>query len=220
MAAQLRGACASGLAEIRDAHALIDITPLLFDRGANVPINPELRSVAAKAIGRLGNPDGLAVLSILLRFPNLEDDLEVLSSCMAAAMELNPEEALPLVSGYIETEYRGLVAPAAIAIINSGVAGGEVHIGRALSVSRGDKLMAICLTLAAKRSVQGVEILYGLGSSERDDHRGAFADAVGETLDRNAAPILKVLAVSDRSLTVRAAAAKALKAIGKARDHI
>jgi len=182
MAGQLRGECALGLAEMRDPQALRYIAPLLFDDGCNgivkaAPVNAELRVIAARAIGRLGNPDGLAVLGIVLGFPDREKNSEVLCECMSAAMQLDAQAALPLVTAYIESGYRDLYAPAAIAIINSGITGAEDYIASAISTSRGDSLKAICLTLAAKRTASALDTLNELASSDSDEHRTASAYA-------------------------------------------
>jgi len=183
MAGQLRGECALGLAEMRDPHALQYITPLLFDDGCNgivkaAPVNAQLRVVAARAIGRLRNPDGLAVLGVVLGFPDREKNSEVVCECMSAAMELDAQAALPLVTAYIESGYRDLFAPAAIAIINSGITGAEVHVASAISAARGDSLKAICLTLAAKRTPYALATLNELASSDSDEHRIACAYAL------------------------------------------
>jgi HEAT repeat protein len=218
LGAQLRAACALTLAELRDPEALRHITPLLFDTGANridsnptvVPLNPELRAVAARAIGRLGDINGLAVLAVKLQFPEWEREADVLAESMKAALTLAKDEALPLVAPYITYDHRGLGPAAALAIIQSGVESGYSLVKTAITTGDPTEVKAIALTLAAQRSFAAVSLLYEMGTASRDIERLAFAEAVAIMGDKGSIPILEVLAAGDLSKRVKEAARAAL----------
>ncbi len=223
MGAQLRAASALGLAEIRDPNALRDITPLLFDTGSNGlvkiggAVNAEIRVVAARAIGRLGSPAGLDILAIKLQFPGhmFEWEKEVLAECFESALTLGGCNALPLIAPYFHVSGVDLTVSAAMSIIRTGVEDGYSLVSEAIRSARGNDLRAICLTLASKRSLAAMTLLYDLAGSAREDERAAFAEAAGVTRDRGAVGALAVLASSDRSPKVRAIAAASLAAIGE-----
>lgn len=226
VAAQLRAASALGLAEIRDPLALTLIAPLLFDNGMNgimrdervqpgtrpdAALNDGVRAMAARAVGRLGDAAGFPLVALILEFPDLENAEEVVVECMAAALTLNPERATPLISAYIRTGRRDLQAAAAMALITARIPHIEALVDVAIASSRENYLKALLFTVAASRSPVMLDIFYAQAAAARDEQRLYFCEAAAAMTDRDALPLLRGLAQSDRSARVRAAAANAVK---------
>lgn len=101
-AAELRGACAVGLANLRRADALPDIVDLLADS------EPAARAAAAHALARAGREEG--ALPLRLKILIGDEEPEVVRACLAALIAVGGRMALKFAAKLLET---GLHAEAA-----------------------------------------------------------------------------------------------------------
>lgn len=95
-AAELRGACALGLAQLDHPEVMNALVELLLD--------PEwlARAHAARAIGGFGRPEGIP----LLRYKVLagDDSVQVLVECFGALLDLAPRDALAFCARFLHGE--------------------------------------------------------------------------------------------------------------------
>jgi hypothetical protein len=207
LGAQLRAAAALAMAQIQERGALIEIAPLLFDTGKNrldvkplmQPINAEVRCAAARAIAILGDINGLVPLSIKLKFPKLEPEPNVTAECMLATMALDATTGQLLVEPYLQCNDPMLIASAAVALAKYADSDAMLLVTDAIHRLHGREMRAVTLTLASLRTANTVGALYDLASSEREDERLAFIEAIQVTRDVQALPLITTLASGDPS---------------------
>jgi len=93
-AAELRGACALGLARTSRGDVLVELADLLADA------EPSARAAAARAIGDHGRAAGVPLLRHKVRTGDAEP--RVITECLISLLHLDPPGALPFVSGLLE----------------------------------------------------------------------------------------------------------------------
>jgi hypothetical protein len=93
-AAELRGACALGLAQTSRGDVLVELADLLGDP------EPSARACAARAIGDHGRAAGIPLLRHKVRVGDAEP--HVITECLISLLHLDPPGALPFVSGLLE----------------------------------------------------------------------------------------------------------------------
>lgn len=154
-AAGLRGMCAHALFHIRYPHALLDVTPLLFDKEAVT------RAEAAAALGQSGLDGAAAALHMLALMGDPEAD--VMGAVYKGLLTLFPHRYLPLVKGALESEADGRMEAAALALGESRAPGALQALREALkhapSVRATDTLM---LGISLLRSDDALSFLIGL----------------------------------------------------------
>jgi HEAT repeat protein len=93
-AADLRGACALGLARTSSPAAIVELAELLADP------EPPARVSAARAIGNHGRPEGVPLLRHKVRAG--DEEPRVLVECLLSLLHLDPEASLALAAGLLE----------------------------------------------------------------------------------------------------------------------
>jgi HEAT repeat protein len=92
-AAELRGACALGLVNIRHPAALVEAVTLLVDKEATT------RAAAARALAVSGRPEASFALRVKVLTGDTEPD--VVEECMTALLVLAPRDSLSLIASKI-----------------------------------------------------------------------------------------------------------------------
>jgi hypothetical protein len=95
-AADLRGACALGLARTSRGDVLVELAELLADP------EPSARVHAARAVGDHGRAAGIPLLRHKVRAGDAEP--RVITECLVALLHLDPPGSLPFVSGLLDPE--------------------------------------------------------------------------------------------------------------------
>jgi hypothetical protein len=126
-AAELRGACALGLARTSRADVLIELAELLADP------EPSARASAARAIGNHGRATGIPLLRHKVR--SGDEEARVITECLLALLHLDPPASLPFVAGLLEPasasgRFRGELSECAATAL------GESRLEEALAVLR------------------------------------------------------------------------------------
>ncbi len=220
-AASLRANCALALAHLHDPDAVREIAPLLFDNGENrvdrllnplgiaKRILPEVRKKMAQALAATGDPVAAIPLGLKLRFP-ADEAPEVLQECMQALVTIESEDALDLLSPYLDHRDTHLAAYAALMIAQTGAPEAPELLRSAIRSLHGDPLRAVILALSALRSDEARTILLGVAEDPRMAARAALIEALQGSQDDDDRACLKRLADTDTYPQVREAAAAAL----------
>lgn len=125
-AAKLRGTCALGLVRMNYANVMVELADLLADP------DPEARIAAARAVAYSENPFGVALLRLRLK---VGDVPPVIGECIAALLQLAPQDSWPVVNTLLQAGRRETDEPEAIetAEVIALVLGGS-HLPEALPV--------------------------------------------------------------------------------------
>ncbi len=165
--AHLRANSALALAQMRARDALRDIAPLLFDTATNrlgarattQPVRSETRTKVAHALGILGNPDALAVLSVKLLFPE-DESLDVLQECMHSLLALRDDRAVEMLTPYLQLHPDELLAAnAALLIAQTRAPEAPFLLRDSLPRFSGDALQAVLLALTTLRTPESEAVL-------------------------------------------------------------
>jgi HEAT repeat protein len=154
-AAALRAASAMGLANSRDARKLRDLAHLLAD--------PEwpARAGAVRAIATVGSESA----SLLLRFKALTGDSEpeVVSDCLAALLDIEGSEALPLAASLADSG-RADVQQAAVLALGASRRDDAIEwlIERFGATASREMRSSILLSLAGSRTEPALDFLVEL----------------------------------------------------------
>ena len=155
MAAELRAACAMGLANTPDPHKLRDLIELLVD--AKWPA----RAGAVRAIAAVGS----ASASLLLRFKALlgDSEPEVLSDCIGGLIEIEGAEALPLAKS-LAASGKQEVREAAILALGASRRTDAIEwlMQRSGEVADRDTKKCLLLAIASSRTEPALEFLLDL----------------------------------------------------------
>ena len=92
-AAKLRGTCALGLVRMNYPAVMVELGDLLADP------DPEARIAAARAVAYSENPIGVALLRLRLKVGDLPP---VIGECVAALLQLAPQDSWPLVTTLLQ----------------------------------------------------------------------------------------------------------------------
>ena len=161
-AAGLRGMCAHALFHIRYPHAILDVTPLLFDPEAVT------RSEAAAALGASSLDGAAAVLHMKALQGDAEPD--VMGAVYKGLLTLFPYRYLKLVEGALESEDGGSEA-AALALGESRAEGALAVLQSALKRARSQRAMeTLMLGISLLRSDAALSFLVSIvkGSPEKE----------------------------------------------------
>lgn len=107
-ATDLRSAAAVALVRVRYVDLLSELAELLADP------EPPVRSAAARALAYHGQSSGAALLR--LRILAGDDDPQVLSDCMGALIQIDPEPGLAFVARFLESDDAGVFETASFAL--------------------------------------------------------------------------------------------------------
>lgn len=110
-AARLRAISALGLARTRYPYALDEIVTLLVDQW------PQARIGAIRALTSNGGQAGALLLK--LRILTGETEPDVLAECFAGLLAITPEQSLPLIAAYIDSEDLAIAEAALLALGSS-----------------------------------------------------------------------------------------------------
>lgn len=217
----LRATAALALARLVPADALYDLALLLFDEEPNVAVSaPErpyakapARKAAARGIGSLGQPEGVIVLAIKLRYPRGEVP-EVLAECLDAMAALRPPQLLDLVQPYLVGPDPFLATTAATALAQ--------HLGReALPILVGsfervpaEARVALVMAVSSVRSEETGPVLLQFTGDPDPAVRLAAVEGAALYPDAGVQEYLRRLAASDPDAAVRQAAAAGLRGFG------
>ena len=210
----LRANCAIGLAQIRAAGALLDISLLLFDAGPQVSIDSDTtvaRKAAAKAIGALGDPAGSVPLAIKLKMP-LQSDPEVLVECMSSLVAIEDPRALELISPFLEQPHSFVAAGAAAALGRSRRPEALPYLLLALDGAGSDLAAVIAAAIGTLRLPEARAALLERTGTGRRIQRAACALALTHFPDSEVRRHLESLASDAPDEQVRRAAVQALEA--------
>lgn len=120
-AASLRGICVVALARMGHSDALVEATDRLMDPSAAARVG------AARALGLIGQKEAAMILRLKLHVG--EHEAEVAGDMFSSLMLLDPQRALPLVSGFLDSHDAAIAEVAALAL-------GESRRAEALNVLR------------------------------------------------------------------------------------
>lgn len=118
----LRATAAIALARV-DHQSLYELAILLFDEKPNVPVSfrdrphvkAPVRKAAAQAIGILGDPGGMAILAVKIKFPNNEIP-DVIAECIESLICMHPPYLMEVVQPYLEGIDDNLAAITALSL--------------------------------------------------------------------------------------------------------
>jgi hypothetical protein len=123
-APKLRGTCALGLVRINYPAVMVELADLLAD------LDPEARIAAARAVAYSENDQGVALLRLRLKVGDIP---AVMGECVAALLQLAPDDSWPLVktllqAGRRETDEREAIETSEVIALVLG----ESHLPKAL----------------------------------------------------------------------------------------
>ncbi len=125
-AAQLRGTCALGLVRMNYPNVMVELGDLLADP------DPEARIAAARAVAYSENPIGVALLRLRLK---VGDVPPVMGECIAALLQLAPQDSWSLIKSLLQAGRRETDEPKAIETAEViALVLGESHLPEALPV--------------------------------------------------------------------------------------
>lgn len=194
-AAGLRGMCAHALFHIRYPHALLDVTPLLFDQEAVT------RAEAASAMGQSGLDGAAAALHMLAIQGDSEAD--VMGAVYKGLLTLFPHRYLPLVKEALESETEARMEAAALAL-------GESRAPGALA--------ALTEVLRRAPSLRASEtLMLGISLLRSDEALSFLIGHVAEASEKQALAALAALSLHKHDQGVRERLQKAVKERGSER---
>lgn len=168
VAAELRGLCGMGLVQVRYRDVMNELADLLTDS------QPQARIGAVRALAYAGREDG----ALLLRFKvhTGDSDSAVIGECLAALLQLQPDQSLPLVERLLDSPREGIREEAALALGSSKRPEAFEVLRRHYSarIEPGFR-PTLLLAIASSRDPQAVEFLAKLVETERP---AAAADAI------------------------------------------
>jgi hypothetical protein len=152
-AAKLRGISAQGLLRTRDPRRLEEVLPLLVD------LEPAARLGAVRGLATNGGDAGLLLLR--LKVLTGDADPDVLGECFSALLSAVPEQSLPFVVPFIDSDSESTAEAAIWAL-------GETRLQAALDVLREkwertldrDLRKLLLSAIAASRLPQSLDFLY------------------------------------------------------------
>jgi len=198
LAIGLRATAAISLAKV-DPDALYELSLLLFDDNEkNVPV----RMAAAQALSVLGDPGGMLLLAIKLKFPQNEAP-EVLAECLESLIFMNPPYLMEIVKPYLRSNDEYLTSIAALALAEN--RGAEVLdllleiLEQAVRETKETIVVAISLT----RCNEARQLLLDyLGHQSYFVRRGAVK-GLKAYLDDEVREKLQIIHATDREESVR-----------------
>lgn len=194
-AAGLRGMCAHALFHIRYPHALLDVTPLLFDKETSTRVE------AAAALGESGLDGAAAVLH--MKAIEGDSEADVMGAVYKGLLTLFPNRYLPLVKEALESEAGSRQEAAALAL-------GESRAPGALTALREALRMA--------PSVRATEtLLLGISLLRSDEALSFLIELVAESSEKQALAALAALSLHKHDQGVRERLKKAVTERGSER---
>ncbi len=222
MAVPLRAQAAAAIARVRPQGALTALTLLLFDMDPRVEMpnrdamyaTASVRKVAAQAIGAIGDPGGVAVLTLRLAHSN-EELPDVVVECMDALVHLDNEAALRRLPAFLNSPNEYLVVGAATALARVEDVHHEKVVERLIEASHSAPLEcrdAIGLALASMRSQHADAGLATMAHFPDETVRHAAVVGLAQRGSETAHALLRRLAELDPVDQVRNSARDALSA--------
>lgn len=182
--AHLRANSALAMAQINAPNALRDITLLLFDHGGKqcgsgdkMMNYIEPRKAAARALGRLANPEARVPLTLRLRYPEGES-VEVLQECMQALVQLEDPDCRSVLMSLVNCDTPDLAVFAALMMAQARLEGAEQVLRQLVDRYSGSAMRAAILTLASLRTPESARQLTELAEDDRKVVRDAVAEVV------------------------------------------
>lgn len=158
MGVQLRASAALAMAK-SDPDSLYELSLLLFDGDSDE--SAVVRKAAAQAISVLGDPGGLPLLAVKLKYPRGEEQ-EVLAECLESLIFMRPPYLMEVVMPYLKSDDSYLSAISALSLAEN--LGEEVLdlLLEALDYVPGEAKEAIVIAISSTRCNKARQILLDL----------------------------------------------------------
>lgn len=192
VAAELRGLCALGLAQVRSRGFMGELAELLADP------QPTARIGAVRALASAGREDGVLLLRFKARTG--DPDQAIIGECLTALLQLQPRESLEMVGQFLDGSDEPLRAEAALALGSSKLPEALHMLKQRYSREAGSEFRQTLLSaIASLRLPAAVDFLSSLVETESSSeaahviralriyrHDSALRDRLSRTIDRRA----------------------------------
>jgi len=205
----LRATAAIALAKVDDS-CLFELSILLFDEEPAIPTSPRdrmfvkapVRKAAAQALNILGDPGGMNILAIKLKFPQGETE-EVLAECLESLIPMRPPYLMEVVKPYLNHENTYLASITALALAEN--LGAEVLplLHETLASVGNDAKETLVIAIAATRAENTRSVLLELLESNNNYVRLGAVKGIKAYMDNEIRERLQIISETDANAEIR-----------------